>query len=58
MYLPKQFDHPAHARTIIREHPFASLISNDNEGLHFVTHLPMKLQPNETEDSDDSSEIL
>lgn len=43
MYLPKQFDHPAHARSIIREHPFASLISNDDVGFPFVTHLPVKL---------------
>lgn len=27
----------------MREHPFASLISNDDEGLPFVTHLPLHL---------------
>jgi len=44
MYLPKQFDHPSHARRIIRENPLASLISNDDDGFPFVTHLPIKLQ--------------
>jgi transcriptional regulator len=43
MYLPKHFDHPQHACTIMREHPFASLVSNDDEGFPFVTHLPFKL---------------
>lgn len=43
MYLPKQFDFPEHARTIIRENPFAQLISNDDDGFPFVTHLPIKL---------------
>jgi transcriptional regulator len=43
MYLPKQFDHPQHACAIMREHPFASLISNDDEGFPFVSHLPFKL---------------
>jgi transcriptional regulator len=43
MYLPKQFDHPQHAAAIMREHPFASLVSTDAEGFPFVTHLPFKL---------------
>jgi len=43
MYLPKQFDHPQHACAIMREHPFASLVSNDEEGFPFVSHLPFKL---------------
>lgn len=58
MYLPKQFDHPVHARTIIRENPLASLISNDDEGFPFVTHLPIKLQPNELEVEDASRDLL
>jgi transcriptional regulator len=58
MYLPKQFDHPAHARTIIRENPFASLISNDDDGFPFVTHLPIKLQPNENPTDDVASDLL
>lgn len=28
----------------MREHPFASLISNDDNGLPFVTHLPLHLE--------------
>jgi transcriptional regulator len=58
MYLPKQFDHPVHARTIIRENPLASLISNDDEGFPFVTHLPIKLQANELELDDASNDLL
>ena len=53
MYLPKQFNHPDHARTIIREHPFASLISNDDDGFPFVTHLPIKLLPHATDPMQD-----
>jgi transcriptional regulator len=55
MYLPKQFDHPAHARHIIRENPLASLISNDDDGFPFVTHLPIKLLVN---DSDPRQDVL
>jgi transcriptional regulator len=47
MYLPKQFSHPEHAATIMREHPFASLVTTDNEAFPFVTHLPLKLQQEE-----------
>jgi transcriptional regulator len=46
MYLPLQFNKSqdsAHAARIMREHPFASLISNDDTGLPFVTHLPLHL---------------
>lgn len=42
MYLPQPFNHPQHAAAILREHPFASLVSNDDEGFPFVTHLPLK----------------
>jgi transcriptional regulator len=43
MYLPKQFqvDDVALALDIMRENPFASLISADETGLPFVTHLPI-----------------
>jgi transcriptional regulator len=43
MYLPPQFKakDPAHALRIMREHPFASLISCDEEGLPFVSHIPL-----------------
>ena len=46
MYLPPHFDarDPALATALMREHPFASLISVDPEGLPFVTHLPMHLE--------------
>lgn len=45
MYLPPQFksEDPALAARLVREHPFASLISNDDEGFPFVTHLPLHL---------------
>ena len=45
MYLPTQFaaTDPAHARDLIRTYPFASLISVDDDGLPFVTPLPLHL---------------
>ena len=50
MYLPPQFvaKDPAIARELIRAHPFASLISTDDEGLPFVTHLPLHLLEEES----------
>jgi transcriptional regulator len=45
MYLPAQFD-PKDAQVaaqVMRSHPFASLISVDEGGLPFVTHLPLHL---------------
>ncbi len=44
MYLPKQFNHPEHAATIVREHPLASLVTTDDSGFPFMAHLPLKLQ--------------
>lgn len=46
MYLPAHFksDDPAIAAELMRSHPFASLISNDDEGAPFVTHLPLHLE--------------
>ena len=43
MYLPPQFaaKDAAIAVELMRAHPFASLISTDDEGLPFVTHLPL-----------------
>ena len=43
MYLPPQFKSKddTHAKALMRSHPFASLISNDDEGLPFVTPLPL-----------------
>jgi transcriptional regulator len=51
MYLPAQFADPhlTHARALMRAHPFASLISNDDEALPFVTHLPLHLVDAETQ---------
>ena len=45
MYLPPQFNakDEAHALALMRAHPFASLISVDDEGFPFVTHLPVHL---------------
>ena len=45
MYLPPQFNAKDRqtACEVVRAHPFASLISNDDEGLPFVTHLPVHL---------------
>ena len=45
MYLSPQFKGDrAQAATLITEYPFASLISVDDAGLPFVTHLPLHLQ--------------
>lgn len=50
MYLPPQFKarDSAHALALMRAHPFASLISNDDSGLPYVTHLPLHVQEEET----------
>ncbi|MEI8028352.1 MAG: FMN-binding negative transcriptional regulator [Comamonadaceae bacterium] len=50
MYMPAQFStkDAAVGCELIRAHPFASLISNDDEGLPYVTPLPLHLvQENE-----------
>lgn len=49
MYLPRQFDSPDRllAAQLMREHPFASLISVDDSGLPFVSHLPLHLEERE-----------
>ncbi len=45
MYLPPQFNakNRADAAALVREYAFASLVSNDDQGLPFVTHLPLHL---------------
>jgi len=45
MYHPPQFrtTDPEVAARLMREYPFASLISNDDDGLPYVTHLPLHL---------------
>ena len=45
MYLPPQFNGDrAQAAALINEHPFASLISLDDTGLPYITHLPLHLE--------------
>lgn len=45
MYLPPQFrsTEAAQARDLMRAHPFAQLVSTDDDGLPFVTPLPLHL---------------
>lgn len=47
MYQPAQFvaKDTSHAITLMRDYPFASLISTDDEGFPYVTHLPLHLEP-------------
>lgn len=49
MYQPPQFrtDDVRLAAAVMREHPFASLITLDDEGFPHVTHLPMHLEETE-----------
>ena len=46
MYLPPHFASKdrADAVALMNEHPLASLISNDDAGLPFVSHLPLHLE--------------
>lgn len=46
MYQPPHFKSTdrAQAAQLMREHPFASLISTDEAGVPFVTHLPLHLE--------------
>jgi transcriptional regulator len=46
MYMPPQFNakDPAIAAELIRDYPLATLISTDDEGFPFVTHLPLHLE--------------
>ena len=46
MYQPPQFrtEDPAIAAELMRRYAFASLISNDDTGFPFVTHLPLHLE--------------
>ncbi|SEA04333.1 FMN-binding negative transcriptional regulator [Variovorax sp. YR216] len=45
MYMPPQFNSTDRevAMELMRSHPFASLVSTDDEGVPFVTHLPLVL---------------
>jgi transcriptional regulator len=46
MYMPPQFksDDPAVAAELMRDYAFASLVSNDDQGFPYVTHLPLHAQ--------------
>jgi transcriptional regulator len=46
MYQPPQFQSSdrALAARLMREHPFASLVTNDDNGFPFVSHLPLHLE--------------
>jgi transcriptional regulator len=46
MYQPPQFKSSdrTQAARLMREHPFASLITNDEDGFPFVSHLPLHLE--------------
>jgi transcriptional regulator len=46
MYLPPQFkpDDRIHALKLMRDHPFASLISVDDGAFPFVSHVPLHLE--------------
>ncbi|SCK55226.1 negative transcriptional regulator, PaiB family [Variovorax sp. HW608] len=46
MYMPPQFNATDRevAMELMRTHPFASLVSTDDEGLPFITHLPLMLE--------------
>jgi transcriptional regulator len=46
MYQPPQFksDDPAIAAELMRRYPFASLVSSDDSGFPFVSHLPLNLE--------------
>src|SRR5665811_221486 len=60
MYLPPQFDakERSQALDIMRAHPLASLISVDDAGLPFVTHLPLHLQEPDANRSDEKKWLL
>lgn len=51
MYEPPQFrvQDPAIAAEVMRTHPFASLVTTDDDGLPFITHLPLHLDVEEGE---------
>jgi transcriptional regulator len=46
MYLPPHFnsDDPAIAAELMRDYGFATLVSTDDEGFPFVTHLPLHVE--------------
>mgnify|MGYP003586952530 FL=1 len=53
MYMPPQFNvtDRAIAARLMRDHPFATLISNDDAGQPYLTHLPLVLDARGADDS-------
>ena len=60
MYLPPQFRcaDPHVAARLMREHPLATLMSVDDEGLPFITHLPLHLEVEECGEADTRFTLL
>lgn len=59
MYLPPQFKGDrVQAAGLITAHPFASLISVDDSGLPYVTHLPLHLEQRRSLDSAEPDFVL
>ena len=47
MYIPKHFqvNDPSWQARHMADHPFATVVTTDEDGLPFVSHLPLKYQP-------------
>lgn len=60
MYLPKYFkgNWAEHAVPLMQADPFASLISTDDTGLPFVTHLPLLLDDEQADEADSKPVLL
>ena len=60
MYLPPHFrsTDPAHALALMRAHPLASLVSTDDGGFPFATHLPLHVQDAEAGAADGTLVLL
>ena len=60
MYLPAQFSarEPSAGRDLMRAYPFASLISVDDEGASFVSHLPLHLELRPGDDGAEENWVL
>lgn len=60
MYQPPTFKtkDQAAAHQLMRAHPFASLVSTDDSGLPFITHLPLHLDQGDASDGDGAPTVL
>jgi transcriptional regulator len=60
IYLPPQFNNTDRsiARALIRENPFASLISTDDAGLPFVSHIPLHFETRPSADGEVPIDVL